>query len=89
MPGNHPVHAVGRELRKLLKAAFPGATIDVSTSVAKYWGGSIAFPPRVDVYLWKGPSQPSLTNVEAVLGDYQNSPDYTFQVRSLAPDERP
>jgi hypothetical protein len=53
MPGDHPVHAVGRDLRKTFKAAFPGVKFDVSTH------GSCRdrpYPPSIYVSWVNGPA---------------------------------
>lgn len=52
MPGNHPVTAVGRQLRKVLLSAFPTARdLCVVTSGCSRWNG---FEPPSVVVSWRG-----------------------------------
>jgi hypothetical protein len=75
MPGFHPVHSVGRELRKRLKALFPQAEIYVGTHGTSRWSGY--HRPFIDV-LWHG--DPSQKSVETLLRGYA-SDDYKLTIR--------
>src|SRR5215813_9157368 len=78
MRGHHPVHAVGRALRKKLKAAFPGSEIWVSTHGRSGWNASAS--PSIRVGWLRDPARSA---VSAIVEPYQNNDNYKLTVEHL------